>query len=241
MDKVVIFDIYGDFGHFRKFYTTASPLTYASPPPTTVRGIISAILGFDKNNYIQKANNLDVAVKILNPVRKIRLGLNYVSTKASPLTINFKGIKERTQVFAEFLKEPRYRIFVKPRNEEGRDILETLNSLLAEGKTNYTVSLGLAYLLANVKYVGKGEVENIVTSKRVDTVFSSDIIENIDVKGDKKIVKERMLLYMDDDRIPGEYVDVIAEITGKSIDGSFKNVCIVSYGAEKDNVFFFNS
>lgn len=239
MDRVVIFDIYGDFGHFRKFYTTASPLTYACPPPTTVRGIISAILGIDKNKYIPITNNLDVAVKILNPVRKIRLGLNYVNTKTTPLTLSFKFIKDRTQVFAEFIKEPHYRIFVKSRNEDGEDILENLNSILMEGKTNYTVSLGLAYLLANVRYVGEGKVKAVTTSRSVDTVFTSDIIESIDVKADKKIVKERMLLYMKDDRVPGEYVDVIAETTGRSVDGSFKDICIVSYGAEENNVFFF--
>ncbi|MDI3478645.1 MAG: CRISPR-associated protein Cas5h, partial [Thermoanaerobacterium sp.] len=31
--KSLIFDIYGDFGHFKKYYTTSSPLTFSFPPP----------------------------------------------------------------------------------------------------------------------------------------------------------------------------------------------------------------
>lgn len=251
---VVIFDIYGDFGHFRKFYTTASPLTYAFPPPTTVRGIISAILGFDKNDYIEKANNLDVAVKILNHIKKIRMGLNYIDTKdKGRVSLGLSGttlwqIEGRTQVFAEFLKEPCYRIFVKARNEEGEEILKTLRSLLREGKTNYTVSLGLAYLLASVRYVGVGRIEENTVLDRIDTVFSSDIIIGINISGDEKIVKERILAYMKNDRVPGKYVDAIAEITGKPVYGRFRDVCRVFYIEEKcksekreDNVFFFSA
>jgi CRISPR-associated protein Cas5h len=49
--KVIVFDIWGDYGHFKKFHTTASPLTFSFPPPTAVIGIVAAILGIDKENY----------------------------------------------------------------------------------------------------------------------------------------------------------------------------------------------
>jgi len=37
--ETLVFDVKGDLGHFRKFYTTSSPLTFSFPPPPTVRGI----------------------------------------------------------------------------------------------------------------------------------------------------------------------------------------------------------
>jgi len=52
--KVLVFDIWGDYGHFRKFYTTTSPLTFSFPPPPTIAGILGAIYGTDKktNEYL---------------------------------------------------------------------------------------------------------------------------------------------------------------------------------------------
>ncbi|MFB3896899.1 MAG: CRISPR-associated protein Cas5, partial [bacterium] len=33
--KILVFDIWGDLGHFRKFYTTTSPLSFSFPPPSS--------------------------------------------------------------------------------------------------------------------------------------------------------------------------------------------------------------
>ena len=75
--KVLIFDIWGDFGHFRKFYTTSSPLSFSFPPPPTIAGILGAIYGTDKfkNEYLRVFNykNCRIALKILNPIKKIRM------------------------------------------------------------------------------------------------------------------------------------------------------------------------
>lgn len=46
--KVLAFDIWADYAHFRKFYTTTSPLTFSFPPPPTIAGILGAIYGTEK-------------------------------------------------------------------------------------------------------------------------------------------------------------------------------------------------
>jgi CRISPR-associated protein Cas5h len=51
--KVLVFDVWGEFGHFRKHYTTTSPLTYSIPPRTAIAGMIAAIEGFGKDEYLQ--------------------------------------------------------------------------------------------------------------------------------------------------------------------------------------------
>ena len=43
--KCLVFDIKGDYGHFKKYYTTSSPLTFSIPPRTTVSGMIGALIG----------------------------------------------------------------------------------------------------------------------------------------------------------------------------------------------------
>ena len=46
--EILIFDISSEYGHFRKFNTTTSPLTYSIPTRTAVVGIIGAILGLER-------------------------------------------------------------------------------------------------------------------------------------------------------------------------------------------------
>ncbi len=35
-ERVLVFDLWGAVALFRRFYTTASPLTFAFPPPTAI-------------------------------------------------------------------------------------------------------------------------------------------------------------------------------------------------------------
>ena len=46
--EVLIFDIQGEYGHFRKYNTTTSPLTYSIPTSTAIAGILGAILGMER-------------------------------------------------------------------------------------------------------------------------------------------------------------------------------------------------
>jgi len=233
--KVLIFDIWGDLGHFRKFFTTSSPLTYPCPPPTTIRGIIGAILGLGKNEYISITNAFDVGVRILNPVKKIKMGMNYVDTKSSSVSGSYLEIENRTQVYLEFVKNPKYRVYVRSKDE---DRFEWLKTMLENGQTHYSVSLGLAYLLGSIQFIGEGEFENKGEVDYVDTLFTSDCLIRLEISG-LKMSKDRMLMYMEEGRKPGEYKDTIVEISGNRIKGKFKNISVVSCSGGEDYVFFF--
>ena len=45
-DRVLVFDIWGDFAHFRRFETTTSPLTYPFPTGSAIAGYLAAIRWF---------------------------------------------------------------------------------------------------------------------------------------------------------------------------------------------------
>lgn len=101
--KCLVFDIWGEYGHFRKFYTTSSPLTFSIPPRTTICGIIAAIIGLDKDEYLNhfskaKAN---IAIQLNNPINKTRISYNLINTKTAKM---YSKIKDRTQVTFELLK-----------------------------------------------------------------------------------------------------------------------------------------
>ncbi len=220
--KILIFDIWGEFGHFKKFYTTSSPLTFSVPPPTAIYGILGAILGLSKNDYLNHINGrtTKVAIQILNPIKKTRMTLNYIDTKKA---INFHFIKKssgRTQIKTEFLKNPAYRLFINMNNE---NLFNQLIKKVKNRENHYTVSLGLANLLANFSFVGLEEAKPIDTSNKVDTAILSENIEEIEVKEGKKYFKEKLPIDMNLDREPLAYKDVVMELNGNSLEGRFKN------------------
>ena len=50
--KTLVFDIWADIGHFRKYYTTSSPLTFSFPSPPTIAGMLGAIIGSSKERCL---------------------------------------------------------------------------------------------------------------------------------------------------------------------------------------------
>lgn len=182
--NVIVFDIWGDYGHFKKFHTTASPLTFSFPPPTAVIGIVAAILGIDKEDYWNafSHDNTRVAVRIINPVKKIRTGINVIETKsAGPM---FNRIKQRSQIKYEYLKDAHYRIFF---NHDDPGLMDQLRNMLAAHKTVYTLSLGSAQMLAGFSYIGMHKAQELSEENYVSIHSVLPLEEN--VKTDSKIIR----------------------------------------------------
>jgi CRISPR-associated protein Cas5h len=217
--KVLVFDIWGDFGHFKKFYTTSSPLTFSVPPPTAVYGMLGAILGFGKNEYLSYINGktTKIAIQILNPIKKTRMTINLIDTKNSN---SFHLIKSRTQIKTEFLKNPAYRFYVNINDE---DLFDKLIQRVKNKETYYTLSLGLANLLANFEYKGVFEAEATDIANFVNSVILSKNVEDIEIKEGKKYFKEKLPIDMNSNREVLKYEDVIMELNGQNLEGSFKN------------------
>jgi len=217
--RILIFDIWGDFGHFKKFYTTSSPLSFSIPPPTAVYGMIGAILGLQKYEYLKHLNGrtTKVGIQILKPIKKTRMTINLIDTKNSG---SFHLIKSRTQIKTEFLKNPAYRLFI---NINDKNLFEQLIKKVKNKENHYTLSLGLANLLANFSYVGLEEAKPLNISDKVDTAIPSENIKEIEVKEGKKYFKEKLPIDMTPDREPLSYKDVVMELNGSNLEGKFKN------------------
>ncbi|MEM3986956.1 MAG: type I-B CRISPR-associated protein Cas5b [Candidatus Methanomethylicia archaeon] len=235
--KVLVFDLFGDLGHFRKFYTTSSPLTFPFPPPPTIRGIIGAIMGFGKEEYLDKTKDIYVGVKIVNPIKKLRTGLNLIFTKGSSgefdptLDPSRKGDANktlRTQVIVEFVKDPRYRIYISANDE----FLEELTNMVRNHKTHFTVSLGLSELLADFDFVGIFNGAPSHSSDKADSVIPTKIITELNIERVQRIGKERIPAVMDSDRTVKSYEDVIFSMEGGSIYGKFNNLIKLDNGED---------
>ena len=150
--KTIVFDIKGDWGHFRKPYAPVSPVTFPFPPPPTVLGMIGAICGYGKDEYAERIgwDRVKIAVSLKAPVKRYRTALNLVNTKSNKF-FRLVGEAPRSQIPYEFLKYPAYRIFVSNASDETMNDLE---HYLRSEITVYTPSLGLAQCIATVCFVG---------------------------------------------------------------------------------------
>ena len=224
--RVVAFDLWGDYGHFRRFFTTSSPLTYSFPPPTTARGIVGAILGLEKNTYLEATANLALGVRLLAPVKRVRWGINLVNTKKSggkfdPTLIRWnKGNKQpHTLIKVEYLKSARFRLYVSGESE----LLDELEALLQEHRTHYTVSLGLSELLADFAYAGTYTAQPLPPGTyEVATVLPKDALDpqkglQGTLRPGIKLAKERVPIYLALDRTPLLYQDVVVEVNAQAV------------------------
>ncbi|XRO74662.1 type I-B CRISPR-associated protein Cas5b [Methanocaldococcus sp. 28A] len=217
--NILVFDIWSDYGHFKKIYTTTSPLTYDIIPKTSIYGFLGAMLGFSRDEYLKylNGNTTKIALRILNPIKKTYFGLNLINTKGNYfIPIKKKGHEPRTQIRFELLKNPKYRLYV---NISDSKIYNNLKKLLKEHKTIYTPYLGLSELIANFKFIGEFEtvMEKSDDFIEINSVVRRDYIENIDFNFEREYRFEKIPNDINEKRITTEYVDVFYEKNGYSI------------------------
>lgn len=236
--KVIVFDIWGDYGHFKKFHTTASPLTFSFPPPTAVIGMVAAILGLDRETYWGKfsRDNTRVAIRIINPVKKIRMGINVTETKSAGPMLN--RIKQRSQIKYEYLKDPHYRLFF---SHADAGLMHRLQTMLKNHQTTYTLSLGSAQMLAAFSYRGQYEAQEMEMRDymQVDSVFPLNDQQKADskmmiIKANQHYIKEVVSTRMDVEREVLAYKTVLFDMNAASITAKLDG--IVKVGEE--NVVF---
>lgn len=225
-EEFLIFDIWGDFAHFRKYYTTSSPLSFSIPPRTAVIGLISAIIGFGKDEYLGKMtkDKADVAIRIMNPIRKLRITQNLINTKGGYwIPIKKSGHEPRTQIRFEYLKNPKYRIYFHHKDKE---INSKLEDYLANHRSFYTPYLGISELIADFAFVSKARVDQVLSDTVVDiySVVPLDVVEASNLlQPGKKYFKDRIPCEMHPERIVTEYREVLYEIEGKPISAKVNN------------------
>jgi CRISPR-associated protein Cas5h len=215
MDSVLVFDIWGEYAHFRKYYTTTSPLTFSIPPRTAICGLIAGIIGIDREEYLQhfSKNKADIAVKILAPVKKVRIAENLIDTKRAKL---MSRIKNRTQIRFEFLKDAKFRIYFRHIDQE---IYNKTREFLTNHKCFYTPCLGLSEHIANFEFIGEMKCEKVDKNNDSDFVTIDSIVPipngiHLEIDFDREggeYFSETIPIEMKEDRTLKEYSNVIFE------------------------------
>jgi CRISPR-associated protein Cas5h len=228
--NVLIFDVESEYGHFRKFNTTTSPLTYSIPTRPAVIGLVGAVLGIERevaNGTVAKGKkslselfskaNASVAVQLLNPVKKVNIGFNLLDTEKT--ASSFFNVKQRTQIEFELLKHPRFRIFISCVDEV---IQEKLTEALKHGKSHFSPYLGLSQFTAVLTFTGTCSLEKIDSSDFIP-VSTAINISNTEHEFDFehnaafKYTSDTMPIELSPERIAKDYSEVLIEATGREV------------------------
>lgn len=214
MDKILAFDIWGEYAHFRKYYTTTSPLSYSIPTRTSIVGLLGAIIGENKETNPDKfsKNKASITVKLINPVKKVRISENLVDTSETWNMVT----GNRTQIKFEFVKDPCYRIFIR---HNDNSINDKIINMIKEHKSVYTPYLGITEHIANFSYVGvySGELTRKEDFVRIDSAIPKKNIVEIDFENGHEYLLEDMPVEMNNDRVVSEYSSILFERNGKCI------------------------
>jgi len=231
-DKLLIFDIGSEYGHFRKFNTTTSPLTYSIPTRSAIIGILGAILGIEREismgkfkegvtsvSEIFSKNNASIAVQLINPVKKVNIAFNLLDTEKT--ASSFFNIKQRTQIEYELLKNPCFRLFIQIDDSAQ---FEKLVRNVEENSTHFTPYLGLSQFTSTVDFKGLTKFERLVTEEFTEVVTAVNMSKTrqddpiqFNHSVDFKYTSDTMPVEMLKDRIVTEYSEVVIETTGKPI------------------------
>jgi CRISPR-associated protein Cas5h len=145
LSDTLVFEIRGEWAHFRRYYTTTSPLTFPAPPRTVIIGLLGAILGVEKmeNPSRFSPNNCRIAISILNPIKTFRLKENWRQGASGAEAF------ATARVPVELVRDPRYRIFVQ---HSDNNLLLKLKKYVEKGESHFTPSLGITECLAEISF-----------------------------------------------------------------------------------------
>ncbi|MGC9014386.1 MAG: type I-B CRISPR-associated protein Cas5b [Thermoproteota archaeon] len=220
--SVLVADFWSDYAFFRRGYSTTSPLTYPFPPRTAISGLIACIVGMDWNEYYSKVEdkfsqeNSLFSIQLLNPIKKIRINQNLIDTKQGFYLwdIVLKKQEPRTQIPFEYIKDPKYRIFVWFKN---KDLFNLLHEMLEAHKSVYTPYFGVSELIANFRYVGiyNAEKKNAGHKTPIMSVVKKE--HKIDFEEGKVYERVKVPAFMKKDRTLTGSLELIYEKNGNPI------------------------
>jgi len=234
--EVLIFDIQSEYGHFRKYNTTTSPLTYSIPTRTAIAGILGAILGMERElrdslypegtepvqEFFSKDRS-DIAVQIMSPVKKENIGFNLINTKMSFYDLTKAG---RTQIGFELVKDVHYRIYLAMENKSK---FEELSERIIHKRHHFTPYLGLAQFTTLVDFVRKATAQHVQGNGDFIEIITA--VNMSKLQGEPPVEFQREFFYsannmpiaMNRDREVLEYSEVLIEKNGNPLKVKISN------------------
>jgi len=228
--QYLVFDVRADLAQFKKPFTTMSPQTFGFPPGTAIIGMIAAILGLEKNSYWHyfPENSYRLAIGIRRPIKKIVIPINTLKTT---LPKHFSRFEEHKRTTMEFIKDGMFRIWFAWDNlEKFRSLVNSIQN----HESFYTVSLGLAWNLADYSYIGlfEGQTQSGDTQfAEIHSVIRKEILSEVQFE-ERVIYSTRIPVRMkiDHSREVERYSEYLFDNNGQSLWAKVREFEAISNG-----------
>ena len=182
--------------------------------------------------FFSKANS-DIAVQIINPVKKENVAMNLINTKISFYDLSKSG---RTQIEFELVKNVKYRIFFGL--NENEIVFNELAERIKSKKHHFSPYLGLAQFTASVDFVDLKQAERVDNPERnyIEIITAVNLSKTV---GEQPIEFDYSAMYsannmpieMNKNREVQEYSEVLIEKNGMPVKAKVENYYkIETYG-----------
>lgn len=239
---MLAFDLWGPYAHYKQIYATTTALTYPIPTKTAIYGTLGALLGLEKraNHYLRRfaPGECRIGIQVGAPLVSTRINMNL-----RPVFGALKATENRKPTTMEFMRSPRYRIFVQHSDDR---LMDELSQRLVQGNSVYTPTLGLANLIASTAWVGEWQVD-AQTSEEAVLVHSciprAQLIK-LDpasaFRGNNRIIELSMYpLEMDEQRNVTNRDDILLDQHGHPIAAKVRSHYAISLDHERQNICTF--
>ncbi len=225
--EVLEFRLWGDLAHYKKYYTTMSPLSFSIPTGTVLRGILGAILGVPADEAPEHFHDTYIGLALEKPVKKVTIPLNNVKVTSKKHFSRYESHKPSNY---EFVKDPAYIVYV---NCEKAEMQTELYKRLSEHRSEYTVSLGLSETLANfggAKMLKVGRVGK--ATKDIRTIVPRSMMSpTIDTFDNARIFAEKVPVRMLNNREVIQYEEYLFDADGAAIDAEVESAITLEDGS----------
>lgn len=218
--EILSFKISGKMAHFRKYYANNTAFSFSIPPRTTIMGIVAAAMGWAKDSYYEDlaSENIQIGVRVLNPLKKSFHRLNFLSIKstgdmAKNWSSDFRGEGGPIQTPFEVITawdlakaDVAYQFFIKASNR-GDAIYNSIKAHFLEKQPIYNITLGTANFTANLSNI------EIFKDNQIDMRSADDYVQihsavPVELVEDLKFDKEEFQNYnfVEEDMLPGDFI-----------------------------------
>lgn len=150
--KGILFEIKGNYGHFRKPETNNNPLTHDFITKTALIGLIGSVLGIERQQmselFPQLSEDLLYGVRVNKTVKK----------ESWSFTLrNVVDFLQKAPKQMEFLKSPENTIALALKNETSSAIFNDFLTAIQQDEAKFTPVLGLHNCPAELYFLKSGE------------------------------------------------------------------------------------
>lgn len=216
--KGILFELKGNWAHFRKPETNNNPLTHDFITKTALIGLIGAVLGKERGEmrtlFPQLSEDLLYGVAVKKAVKKE----SWAFTLRKVVDILDKAPKQM-----EFLKNPENKIALALKNENSATIFNDFISALERGEAQFTPVLGLHNCPAEIELSAIGEFQmkdGSFTTQGFIKEKSLDVERILESKF--RLGIERVPTFQNNDfwNLPDKYEKVIYPSEGNDVHGT---------------------